>query len=170
MILIKIAVGVVFYALFFGMCYMATGTDKKNMNGFGSYPDEVQERVCKDKALGEFVPKRVSIAITILSNVMMFTILFVIIGVVGKKPLGLHDFKSAVLYFFLLGEGLNLFDLVVIDLLWWRNAKRIRFSCVPEKDVYQNPKKHVNSFLRGIPTFALVSVLTGWIIFSEVSY
>lgn len=164
MILIQIAVGVVLYALFFCMCYMATGTDKKNMNGFRSYPDEVQERVCKDETLGELAPKRVSIPITILSNVMMFSVIFVIIGVVGKKHLGLYDFKTAALYFFLLGEGLNLFNLVVIDLLWWRNSKRIRFVCVPEKDAYQNPKKHVDSFLRGIPTFALVAVLAGWIV------
>ena len=59
---------------------------------------------------------------------------------------------------------MNLFDLVVIDLLWWRNSKRIRFSCIPEKEAYQNPKKHVDSFLRGIPTFAVVAVIVALIL------
>ena len=86
------------------------------------------------------------------------------IGLVGRNALGLQDFEATVWYFFWLGEGLNLFDLVVIDLLWWRNSKRIRFSCVPEKEAYQNPKKHVDSFVRGIPTFAVVAVLVGFIV------
>ncbi len=28
----------------------------------------------------------------------------------------------------LLGQALNLFDFLVIDLLWWRHTKRVRFS------------------------------------------
>ena len=79
---------------------------------------------------------------------------FTVIGLVERSALELQNFKTAAWYFFWLGEGLNLFDLVVIDLCWWRNTKRIRFSCVPEKEAYQNPKKHVGSFLRGIPMFA----------------
>ncbi len=51
-----------------------------------------------------------------------------------------------------------MFDLVVIDLLWWRNTKRIRFSFLPEKSHYQDPSKHIGSFLRGIPLFAIVAV------------
>ncbi len=43
-------------------------------------------------------------------------------------------------------RGLGLFDLLVIDLLWWRNTKRTRFSFLPEKKYYQNPKKHIESF------------------------
>lgn len=49
-----------------------------------------------------------------------------------------------------------MFDLVIIDLLWWRNTKRIRFSFLPEQSHYQDPTKHISSFLRGIPLFALV--------------
>ena len=48
MVVMQIVVGVILYALFFGMCYMATGTDKKNIGGFRSYPDEVQKRVYQD--------------------------------------------------------------------------------------------------------------------------
>ena len=50
-----------------------------------------------------------------------------------------------------LGEGLGGFDLVIIDLLWWRNTKRIRFSFLPEQSHYQDPTKHVSSFLRLFP-------------------
>jgi len=69
------------------------------------------------------------------------------------------------LVFLTLGEGLGVFDLVVIDLLWWRNTKRIRFSFLPEQSHYQDPTKHISSFLRGIPLFALVAVLSVGIVY-----
>ncbi len=47
----KIIVAVLFYLLFWFMRYLGTGTDKKNINGFRSYPDEVQKRVLKNQEL-----------------------------------------------------------------------------------------------------------------------
>ena len=164
MLIMRIVVGVVLCLLFWGRCYMGTGTDKKNIGGFRSYPDEVQNRVYQDEVLGKMIPKKRSAFITIISNILLFTVAFTVIGLVGRSALELQNFKTAAWYFFWLGEGLNLFDLVVIDLCWWRNTKRIRFSCVPEKEAYQNPKKHVGSFLRGIPMFAVVAVIVGWIV------
>ena len=164
MFAMQIVVGVVLCILFWGSCYMDTGTDKKNIGGFRSYPDEAQNRVYQDEVLRKMIPKKRSTFITLVSNILLFTVVFTVIGLVGRGALGLQDFKTAAWYFFWLGEGLNLFDLVVIDLCWWRNTKRIRFSCVPEKEAYQNPKKHVGSFLRGIPMFAVVAVIVGWIV------
>lgn len=164
MLIMRIVVGVVLCLLFWGSCYMGTGTDKKNIGGFRSYPDEVQNRVYQDEVLGKMIPKKRSASITIISNILLFTVVFTVIGLVGRSALELQNFKTAAWYFFWLGEGLNLFDLVVIDLCWWRNTKRIRFSCVPEKEAYQNPKKHVGSFFRGIPMFAVVAVIVGWIV------
>lgn len=71
---------------------------------------------------------------------------------------------NSLLFFLTLGEGLGGFDLVIIDLLWWRNTKRIRFSFLPEQSHYQDPTKHVSSFLRGIPLFAAVAVLSALIV------
>jgi hypothetical protein len=160
----KILVGILVFGLFFVMCYMGTGTDKKNMGSFRSYPDEVQKRVYKDAVLGSLAPKKFSVPISLISNLLMFTAIFSVLGILLKDALQLSDFRAAFFYFLILGEGLNLFDLVVIDLLWWRNSSRIRFSCVPEKEAYQNPKKHIESFVRGIFTFAVVAVLTALIV------
>ena len=52
----------------------------------------------------------------------------------------------------------------MIDLLWWRNTKRIRFSFLPEKAPYQDPEKHIGSFLRGIPLFAAVAAISAGIV------
>lgn len=81
-----------------------------------------------------------------------------------KGILGLKRFGSAFCFFLALGEGLGLFDLVVIDLLWWRNTKRIRFSFLPEKGIYQDPAKHIGSFLQGIPLFALAAAFSAGIV------
>ena len=35
---------------------------------------------------------------------------------------------------------------------------------LPEKEYYRNPKKHIESFLRGIPLFAAVAALTALIV------
>ena len=157
-------IGIILCGAFFMMCYLATGTDKKNLAGFHSYPDEVQKCVYQDEKLGKSVPKKIPVPITLLSNVIMFTVVFSILGINLREALNLGEFGTTLLYFLILGEGLNLFDLVVIDLLWWRNAERIRFSCVPEKEMYQNPKKHVESFVRGIPTFGVVALLAAWVV------
>ena len=51
---------------------------------------------------------------------MLFTVVFSVLGLALKNSLGLNDFGATFLFFLALGEGLGLFDLVIIDLLWWR--------------------------------------------------
>ena len=31
--------------IFFGLCFLGTGTDEKNLKNYMSYPDEVQEKI-----------------------------------------------------------------------------------------------------------------------------
>lgn len=76
----------------------------------------------------------------------------------------LAEWTVPIQFFLALGEGLGVFDLLVIDLLWWRNTKRIRFSFLLEKAPYQDSAKHIGSFLRGIPLFAVVAVLSAGIV------
>lgn len=82
----------------------------------------------------------------------------------AERRAELGGYLSAFWYFLAFSEGLGLFDLLVIDLLWWRNTKRTRFSFLPEKKYYQNPKKHIESFWRGIPLFAAVAALSALIV------
>ena len=37
----KIIVAIAFYFLYWGVCFLGTGTDRKNLIGLRSYPDEV---------------------------------------------------------------------------------------------------------------------------------
>lgn len=160
----KVILAVLFYFLYWGVCYLATGTDQKNLIGLRSYPDAVQARVRSEPALSNAVPKEKSMTAILLSNLVLFTVVFSILGLIFKRALGLESYLSAFWYFLAFGEGLGLFDLIVIDLLWWRSSKRIRFSFLPEKEAYQNPKKHVQSFVRGIPLFAAIAALAAAVV------
>lgn len=117
------------------MCYINTGGDEKNLRGLRSYPKEVQEMVRNDKTLGEKAPAEANIPKVFTENLILFTVLFLIIGLVLKYTIGFKGFLDIFIYFLIMGESLNLFDLVVIDLLWWRNTKRIRFSFIPDKSL-----------------------------------
>ena len=151
-----------FWLMYWGICFMCTGTDKKNLAGLRSYPDEVQAAV--RARLGNEAPKDKSIPSILLGNLLLFTAVFSIVGIVLKGLLSFDGYLSAFWYFLLLGEGLGLFDLVVIDLLWWRNTQRTRFSFLPNKAAYQDPSKHIGSFVRGIPLFAVVAALSAAVV------
>lgn len=141
----KIIVAIAFYFLYWGVCFLGTGTDKKNLMGLRSYPEEVQNRVRSDHQLGKAVPKGKSTAAVWLSNLLLFTVVFSALGLALRGVLNLDGYLSAFWYFLAFSEGLGLFDLLVIDLLWWRNTKRTRFSFLPEKKYYQNPKKNISN-------------------------
>lgn len=114
--------------------------------------------------LGKAVPKGKSTTSILPGYLLLFTGAFSALGLTLRDVLSLRDFETSFWFFLALGEGLGLFDLVVIDLLWWRNTKRIRFSFLPEKSCYQDPSKHIGSFLRGLPLFAAVAALAAGIV------
>lgn len=147
------------------ICYMNTGDDKKNMLGFRSYPKAVQELVKRDPVLGKTAPANVNMVKVLAENIILFTVIFVIVGIILKHTAGFDGFTDAFIYFLILGETLNLFDLLIIDLLWWRNTSRIRFSCVPDKKLYQDPAVHIKSFLRGIIMYLVVAAIAAGILF-----
>ena len=139
----KILPAFALYFFYWLACYLATGTDRKNLAGLRSYPDAVQRAVRAHPELGNTAPREKSMASILLGNLLLFTAVFSALGSALKGVLGLNGFETAFRFFLALGEGLGLFDLVVIDLLWWRNTQRIRFSFLPEKAPYQNPGKHI---------------------------
>ena len=93
-------------------------------------------------------------------NFLLFSTLFLLMGIAVRQMDFIHNFISLLI----LGETLNMFDLVVIDLLWWRNTKRIRLLKIPQKELYQNPSKHVSAFVRALILYAFVAMLDGYLL------
>ena len=143
----------ILFSILGGICYLCTGTDEKNLMGLRSYPINVQ-KIVREKM--DNAPKAKSITNILISNILLFIIVFSIMGLLFKNIYNFNNYLSAFIYFLLLGEGLGLFDLLIIDLLWWRNTKRIRFSFLTDKQYYQDSKMHIDSFIRGIPLFIVV--------------
>jgi undecaprenyl pyrophosphate phosphatase UppP len=127
------------------ICFLSTGTDERNLIGLRSYPIEIQ-RIIRNNEKYKNKVKQTNMTKVFITNLIIFIIVLFIFGIFIKS----NDFKTNFVNILVLGEVLNVFDLVVIDLIWWRNTKRIRFKDIPEKEIYQNPKQHIDSFLRGI--------------------
>lgn len=146
----KILCALILYLLFFILCFLGTGSDEKNIKSYYSYPDIIQDEIRKS---GRFqIPKKHSYALTFLSNTLVFTAVFVLIGIL------IHE--KNFWYFLLLGEGLNLFDLLVVDLIWWQHSQKVRLTGIGNPEDYLGTEKHVKTFLRAVPVFAIAAFLT----------
>ena len=76
--------------------------------GLRSYPINVQ-KIVREKMNN--APKAKSIPNILISNILLFTIVFSIMGLLFKNIYNFNNYLSAFIYFLLLGEGLGLFDL-----------------------------------------------------------
>ena len=86
-------------------------------------------------------------------------------GQYAGRESGQEYFAGNFLNTLLLGQALNLFDFLVIDLLWWRHTKRVRFSGTEEcPELYADPRKHFYAFLRGVLLFLAVALINWYLL------
>lgn len=150
---------IILCTIFFAICFLGTGTDEKNLKSYASYPDEVQKRIREaDEYQGKF--REANKLSKWFANLVVFLILFTIFGAFIREK----DFMQNFINLLIIGQALNICDLLVIDLLWWRRTKRIRLTKVTEKELYQNPKKHIEAFLRAIPMYIVVAAMDGYLL------
>lgn len=159
MVIRSIACFVALCVLLFFVCYAGTGNDAKNMRSFRSYPKAVQDEVRKVPQLAGMVPSERSQAVTFVSNLVLFAVVLAMAGFVIRPANVAQLFLSLLV----VGEGLNLFDFAVIDLLWWRNSPRIRFTGVDDPALYRDARPHAASFWRGVLMFAFAAGLVSGI-------
>lgn len=158
--MIAVGITILLCLIFWGICFLGTGTDEKNLKNYASYPDDVQDKI---KSIPEYqgrFQESSHKAAVFLSNLLLFLVVLFALGLFIRKKSFWHNFLALSV----MGQGLNLFDLFVIDLLWWRNTKRIRFTKIPEKEWYQNPRKHVEAFGRALVMYAIVALVDGFLL------
>lgn len=143
--------------LYWGMCWLATGTEEGKIKGWSSYPDEVQTYVEQHGLLAR-KPKPQAPVARFAANAVLFTVVLFPFGYLVRTP----DVWKNVIQLLILGQVLNGFDLLVIDLLWWRNTPRVRFHGTEDQpELYRDWKKHRISFYKGIVLFFVVALVDG---------
>lgn len=152
---IRLLCPVILFAGFFLICIISVGTDRKNIKNFRSYPAAVQNQIRKIPHLYAEIPEKKPAAFSFIANMTVFAIVFFLINQICQ----FSTFHDAFLYDLISGEGLNLFDLLIIDALWWRHTKRIRFTEIPDPQDYQDLTPHVRSFLRAAVMFVLSALI-----------
>lgn len=151
---------IILCALFWGICYINTGNDEKNMKSFLSYPDEVQCIIKENSKLKSKI-KTTSPFLSFISNMALFGVVLFLFGLMIRQDRFISNFFNILI----LGQILNVFDFVFIDMVWWRNSKRIRFTEIENNQaLYRSPRKHFNSFLKGIALFFLVAIMDGFLL------
>ena len=95
---------------------------RENIRNFSTYPDEVQKIVKARPELSGNIRQRGPAAI-FAGNLLLFTALLFAMGLLTRQEYFAGNFLNTLL----LGQALNLFDFLVIDLLWWRHTKRCGF-------------------------------------------
>ena len=99
----------------------APGATRKTSVIFLLTPDEVQKIVKARPELSGNIRQRGPAAI-FAGNLLLFTALLFAMGLLTRQEYFAGNFLNTLL----LGQALNLFDFLVIDLLWWRHTKRVR--------------------------------------------
>lgn len=95
----KIIIAFAFYFLYWFCCFLGTGTDRKNFAGLRSYPDAVQKEVREHLVLGKAAPQEKSIIAILLGNLLLFTVVFSVLGLALKHILDLNSFGTAFCFF-----------------------------------------------------------------------
>lgn len=146
--------------VFWLLCYLGTGTDEKNVKSFRSYPEKVQNMLKADPKLSGRIREASPVSV-FLSNVVTFSVILLILGL----PLREQGFFPNFLNILIMGQTLNAFDFLIMDLLWFRNTRRTRFTGTEDQDwLYRDPSNHLAAFLRGIPAFLVVALIDGFIL------
>lgn len=146
-------------AVLFILCIFKTGTDAKNLQNYNSYPDAAQSRI---RAIPEYEHqfKEQNPFLTFTANFLLFLAILFVFGIFIRQSDFTHNFLSLLF----LGQTLNAFDLIVIDLLWWRHTSRIRFSKLPQPALYQDPRKHISAFIRAFIMFCAIALIDGYLL------
>lgn len=146
-------------AILFIFCIFGTGTDAKNLQNYSSYPDAVQSRI---RAIPEYQHqfKEQNPFLTFTANFLLFLVILFVFGISIRQSNFMQNFLSLLI----LGQTLNAFDLIVIDLLWWRRTPRIRFSKLPQPALYQDPRKHISAFIRAFIMYFAIALIDGYLL------
>ena len=127
-----------------------------------NYPPKIQERV---KSLPEYqkeIPTQENkIIIKLLASIIFLSILCIVLRYINGYTTFIDSFK----YGFLLWTIVNLYDVMVLDIIWFCHDKYFVFKGTEDMvDEYHNYLFHIKGFFIGEIIAIIICLLSGLII------
>ena len=136
--------------------FLISGKDKLNAKLYPFYGRELQATLKADEELKGRILDLSPTTLFIIKSIFYIILLFVL-GIFMRTG----DFFKNFANLFIFGQIVNLFDLGVVKLLYFRNSKRVRFTNYQEKELYLDAKSNYYIFLISIILFTCVAALDG---------
>ena len=127
-----------------------------------NYPPKIQERVKSLKEYKGKIPTQNNKVTAKISACIMFII---ILCLVLRYINGYTTFQESFYYGFLLWTIVNLWDLIVLDIIWFCHDKQFVFKGTEDMtDEYHNYLFHIKGFFIGEALALLICTITSLII------
>ena len=127
-----------------------------------NYPPKIQERV---KSLKEYKDLITTKENKLFTKVMASIIFLIIICVVLRYINGYTSFKESFGYGFLLWTIVNLYDVIVLDIIWFCNDKYFVLKGTEDMvEEYHNYWFHIKGFIIGEILGLIICFISGIII------
>ena len=127
-----------------------------------NYPPKIQEKV---KTLEEYKDKIPTQKNKIVAKIVASIIFLIIICLILRYINGYTSFKESFGYGFLLWTIVNLYDAIVLDIIWFCHDKHFVFKGTEDMvDEYHNYWFHIKGFFIGEALALIICALAGVII------
>ena len=150
---------IVLCALFTIMVYVISREPIKTLY---NYPPKIQERV---KALDEYKEKIPTQENKVVAKIIASIVFLIIICIVLRYINGYTTFIDSFKYGFLLWTDVNLYDAIVLDIIWFCHDKHFVFKGTEDMvKEYHNYWFHIKGFFIGEILALVICTLAGLII------
>lgn len=151
--------GIILCALSTLMVYIMSRNPIKTLY---NYPPKIQERVRSLKEYKDSIPTRENkVVAKIIASIIFLIIICIILRYINGYTTFLESFK----YGFLLWTIVNLYDVVVLDIIWFCHDKHFVFKGTEDMvSEYHNYFFHIKGFFIGEMIAIIICFLSGIII------
>ena len=150
---------IVLCLLFTVMVYIMSRNPIKTLY---NYPPKIQERIITLEEYKDKIPKQENkIFVKIFASILFLIILVIILRYVN----GYKTFLESFGYGFLLWTIVNLWDVIILDIIWFCHDKQFVFKGTEDMvDEYHNYWFHIKGFFKGEALALIICSLAGLVI------
>lgn len=135
---------------------------RKPIKTLYNYPPKIQERVKTLDAYKDQIPtKENKLVAKLLASIIFLIIICLILRYINRYTTFIDSFK----YGFLLWTIVNLFDVIVLDIIWFCHDKHFVFKGTEDMvDEYHNYWFHIKGFIIGEILALIICSIAGLVI------